>query len=83
MHVVVGGCAKIEDNTILSPNTVVPTVAVFRGSPGLFQIGAHIPEADRRAVTGRFLKELSESTLERVEATTKQYYNRFFPTQDR
>lgn len=32
---------------------------------------------------GRFVEELSESTPERVEAATKQYYNRFVPMHDR
>ena len=80
---IIKDCAKIEDNTILPPNTVVPALAVFCGSPGLFQTGAYIPEVNKRAVPGRFVKELSESTPERVEAMTKQYYNRFVPTQDR
>jgi len=37
----------------------------------------------RMRPAGRFVKELSESTPERVEAVTKQYYNRFVPMQDR
>ncbi len=27
-------CAEIADNTVLPPNTVVPALALFSGSPG-------------------------------------------------
>lgn len=27
-------CAKIADNTVIPPNTVVPALALFSGSPG-------------------------------------------------
>lgn len=33
---IIKDCAKIADNTIVPPNTVVPALALFSGSPGLF-----------------------------------------------
>jgi dynactin-5 len=32
---IIKDCAKIADNTIVPPNTVVPALALFSGSPGL------------------------------------------------
>jgi hypothetical protein len=31
---IIKDCAKIADNTIIPPNTVVPALALFAGSPG-------------------------------------------------
>ena len=31
---VIKDCAKIEDNTIIAPNTVVPSMSIFSGSVG-------------------------------------------------
>lgn len=31
---IIKDCAKIEDGTIVPPNTVVPALALFAGSPG-------------------------------------------------
>lgn len=31
---IIKDCAKIEDGTIIPPNTVVPALALFAGSPG-------------------------------------------------
>jgi len=36
-------CAEIADNTVLPPNTVVPALALFSGSPGKF--GESLPES--------------------------------------
>jgi len=58
---IIKDCAKIADNTVLHPNSVVPALAYFAGSPG------------------QFIEDLPESTQEIVEASTKQYYNRFQP----
>jgi dynactin-5 len=32
---IIKDCAKIADNTILPPNTVVPALSLFSGSPGM------------------------------------------------
>lgn len=32
---IIKDCAKIADNTIVPPNTVIPAMALFSGSPGL------------------------------------------------
>jgi len=29
-------CAKIADNTVIPPNTVIPALSLFAGSPGQF-----------------------------------------------
>jgi dynactin-5 len=31
---IIKDCAKIADNTVLAPNTVVPALSLFAGSPG-------------------------------------------------
>lgn len=31
---IIKDCAKIADNTIVPPNTVIPALALFAGSPG-------------------------------------------------
>lgn len=31
---IIKDCAKIADNTIIPPNTVIPALALFAGSPG-------------------------------------------------
>jgi dynactin 5 len=31
---IIKDCAKITDNTIVPPNTVIPALALFSGSPG-------------------------------------------------
>lgn len=33
---IIKDCAKISDNTIIPPNTVVPALSLFSGSPGLY-----------------------------------------------
>ena len=35
---IIKDCAKIADNTIVPPNTVVPALALFSGSPGLVSL---------------------------------------------
>ena len=32
---IIKDCAKIADNTVIPPNTVVPAMAIFAGSPGM------------------------------------------------
>ena len=43
---IIKDCARIADNTVIPPNTVVPALALFAGSPGALspgQIGrAHV-----------------------------------------
>lgn len=31
---IIKDCVKIADNTVIPPNTVIPTLALFGGSPG-------------------------------------------------
>lgn len=33
---IIKDCAKISDNTIIPPNTVVPALSLFSGSPGSY-----------------------------------------------
>lgn len=33
---IIKDCARIADNTVIPPNTVVPALALFAGSPGVF-----------------------------------------------
>lgn len=33
---IIKDCAKIADNTVIPPNTVVPALALFAGSPGQY-----------------------------------------------
>ena len=35
---IIKDCAKIADNTIVPPNTVVPALALFSGSPGFVSL---------------------------------------------
>jgi len=48
---IIKDCAKIEDNTIIAPGTVVPSLSIFSGSPGK-QI-ADLPESWVEAVESR------------------------------
>lgn len=32
---IIKDCAKIADNTVIPPNTVIPALSLFSGSPGL------------------------------------------------
>lgn len=73
---IIKDCAKIADNTILPPNTVVPALSLFSGSPGMC-LRADSLHAD--SSSGQFIEDLSETTQELVEAYTKLYYNRFLP----
>ena len=77
---IIKDCAKIADNTVIPPNTVVPALALFAGSPGAC-IGTgmsfSVPLTDRHS--GRFVEDLPESTQEMVEAHTKGFYTRFQP----
>ena len=75
---IIKDCAKIADNTIVPPNTVVPALALFSGSPGLVSPPAP-SDCSNLDLTGRFCEDLPESTQEMVEAQTKQYYTRFQP----
>ena len=42
---IIKDCARIADNTVIPPNTVVPALALFAGSPGApffeYPIGLH------------------------------------------
>ncbi|KAF9788470.1 dynactin subunit P25 [Thelephora terrestris] len=68
---VIGKFCIIKDCAKIEDNTILPPNTVV---PAL---------AVFRGSPGRFVQELSESTPERAEAMTKQYYNRFVPMQDR
>lgn len=68
---VIGKFCIIKDCAKIEDNTILPPNTVV---PAL---------AVFRGSPGRFVEELSESTPERVEGMTKQYYNRFVPMKDR
>lgn len=83
---IIKDCAKIADNTILPPNTVVPALALFSGSPGRYTCPYPLVYdvcLQIRIASGHFIEELPETTQERVESTTKQYYTRFVPAPER
>ena len=48
---IIKDCAKIEDDTVIAPGTVVPSHAVFSGSPG--QQTDELPESAQEAIEGR------------------------------
>ena len=77
---IIKDCAKIADDTIIPPNTVVPALSLFAGSPGIPY--RYYPTSMLTLSTGRFVEDLPESTQEMVEAQTKQYYTRFQPEAD-
>lgn len=81
---IIKDCAKIADNTIVPPNTVIPALTHFAGSPGVYIpcISDKINNA-LLCVAGRFVDDLPESTQEIVEAFTKRYYTRFQPLPER
>jgi dynactin-5 len=39
---IIKDCAKIADNTIVPPNTVIPALSLFAGSPGLLPLNLSI-----------------------------------------
>ena len=76
---IIKDCAKIADNTIIPPNTVVPALSLFSGSPGTCFLTPS-PQIPTDFV-GKFVDDLPENTQEMVEAYTKLYYNRFLPSE--
>ena len=76
---IIKDCAKIADNTVIPPNTVVPALALFAGSPGTSSELPLHPTCSPDVCPGRFIEDLPASTPEIVEAQTKQYYTRFQP----
>lgn len=75
---IIKDCAKIADNTVIPPNTVVPALALFSGSPGaLLPTRVDLPSDGQWL--GQFVEDLPESTQEMIEAYTKSYYTRFQP----
>lgn len=72
-------CAKIADNTVLPPNTVVPALALFSGSPGTHFIYTTKLSSSLFALLGQFVENLAESRQDLMEFETKQYYNQFQP----
>lgn len=75
---IIKDCAKIADNTFVPPNTVIPALTLFAGSPGEYAtLSIHLIISPKSQ--GRFVEDLPESTQELVEAMTKQHYTRFQP----
>ena len=65
----------------MPPNTVIPAMALFSGSPGNY---VHSNSDLTHILTwlsgeAQFVEDLPESTQEMVEAHTKGYYTRFQP----
>lgn len=77
---IIKDCAKIADNTIIPPNTVIPALTLFAGSPGE-QRGITKNSTSCSLDIGHFVEDLPESTQEVVEARTKSYYARFQPAE--
>ncbi|KAH9174965.1 dynactin subunit p25 [Lactarius sanguifluus] len=48
---IIKDCAKIADNTIIPPNTVIPALTLFSGSPGHFI--EDLPESTQEVVEAR------------------------------
>jgi dynactin-5 len=76
---IIKDCAKVADGTIVPPNTVIPALSSFAGSPGTLYRSFMRARVSYVRCLGRFVGELPESTQEIVEARTKQYYSRFQP----
>jgi dynactin 5 len=75
---IIKDCAKVADNTFVPPNTVIPALSLFAGSPGKYHLQtSHLITNGMN--TGSFVEDLPESTQEMVEAMTKQYYTSFQP----
>ena len=56
---IIKDCAKIADNTVLMPNSVVPALAYFEGAPGQFvsdlpESTQEVMEAETKAYYKRF-----------------------------
>lgn len=45
---IIKDCAKIADNTFVPPNTVIPALSLFAGSPGRF--AEDLPESTQELV---------------------------------
>jgi len=76
---IIKDCAKVADNTVIPPNTVIPALSLFSGSPGLFVFLIYPLRTVTSRLIGRFIEDLPESTQEIIEAQTKQFYTRFQP----
>lgn len=75
---IIKDCAQVADNTVIPPNTVIPALSLFSGSPGGYISRLCSPYLIN-IVIGRFIEDLPESMQELVESQTKQYYTRFQP----
>lgn len=45
---IIKDCAKIADNTVLPPNTVVPALSLFSGAPGSSPLSTRVLFADSK-----------------------------------
>lgn len=48
---VIKDCARIEDNTVIPPNSVVPSFSVYKGSPG--KLVDELPESIQDIIEAR------------------------------
>jgi dynactin-5 len=70
---------RLQITPSFPPNTVIPALTLFSGSPGEAVLYTRVPENYDLTTTilGHFIEDLPESTQEVVEARTKSYYTRF------
>jgi dynactin-5 len=62
---------------------VIPALSLFAGSPGQDMPFFHHLSLCTHLPPGRFVEDLPESTQEKIEAYTKQYYSHFQPFEER
>jgi dynactin-5 len=72
---IIKDCAKIEDNSIIAPGTIIPSFAIYSGSPGLPAFVTLRPGLTGRA--GTYSGDLPDGAPESVESAAKSRYSKW------